>query len=251
MRLQEVINNNYNKLNDSDLHILEYILNNKQECSDLGINDLAQKCNVSRTTIFRLAKKLGFKGYSEFKFHLKWEEKETDQGESDYITSLHKDIDKTIKLSKEKNFTEICKLLYDAQRIFIYSTGTAQTAVARELKRTFLVAYKHFHIIESYREFEVVLPSITKDDVVLFISLSGNTTSFQSCINEISMKGIPSISITSLSNNQLSHMTDHNLYVAASPVKYNNSNIYPFSSFFILIERLFGEYIKYQKEQEE
>lgn len=53
MKLDELINNNYLKLNDSDLYILKYIMNNKNQCIDLTINELASKCNVSRTTILR------------------------------------------------------------------------------------------------------------------------------------------------------------------------------------------------------
>lgn len=250
MRLQEIINDNYNRLSENDLYILKYILNHKKECCGLGINELAKKCNISRTTIFRLAKKLGFKGYSEFKFHLKWEQKQVNQEEKDYIESLYKDINETIKLTKEKDFKKICKLIYNAERVFVYGTGTAQMTVAGELKRTFLIAHKYFHVIEGYTEFEVITPSITNGDLVIFISLSGNTTSFQSCINQVSMKGIDSISITNLSNNQLSRMVSHNLYVTTTPMNYKNGENYSFSMFFILIETLFRYYIKYQEELE-
>ncbi|GAB6138643.1 MurR/RpiR family transcriptional regulator [Halanaerobaculum tunisiense] len=250
MRLQEIINDHYDQLNENDLYILEYILNHKQECSQLGINPLADKCNVSRTTIFRLAKKLGFKGYSEFKFYLKWEEEENEQEKTDYTQHLYNDITETIKLIKERDFTEICEVLYQAERVFVYSTGAAQMNIAQELKRTFLITHNFFHIIDRHRELEVITPSITKEDVVIFISLSGNTIAFQSCLNEITMKGINTISITRLNNNQLAQMTDHNLYVMSSPWNYKDKESHSFSMFFILIEVLFRQYINYLQEQE-
>ncbi|MDY4308061.1 hypothetical protein SNF32_15765 [Enterococcus mundtii] len=37
----------------------------------MSINELAKQCNVSRTTIMRFCQKLGFDGFSEFKYHLK------------------------------------------------------------------------------------------------------------------------------------------------------------------------------------
>lgn len=250
MRLEEIINNNYDKLHEGDLAILKYILNHKKECCELSINSLADKCNVSRTTIFRLAKKLGFKGYSEFKFHLKWKEKEVISKEIDYPQHLYKDISDTIALIEDKNMINICKLLYNAKRIFVYGTGTAQMSIARELKRSFLLGHKSFNIIEGYRELEIITPSIKKgEDIIIFISLSGNTTSFQSCLNEIAVKGIDIISITNLSNNPLARMTSYNLYVKSSPLNYKNGEIYSFSMFFILIESLFRYYVKYQEEQ--
>ncbi|GIM30474.1 HTH-type transcriptional regulator GlvR [Clostridium polyendosporum] len=252
MRLEELINNNYNKLNDNDLYILKYILNNKSECYNLGINELAKKCNVSRTTILRFTQKLGFKGYSEFRVRLKWQEENNDNEEDDYVEKLYMDLNETIKLVREKDFTNICKLIYNAERVFVYGTGTAQLAVAQELKRTFLAAHKYFHLIEGYREFEIITPSITERDIVIIISLSGNTTSLYSCVNELSIRGIEYISITKLSNNKLSRMTPHNLYITNSIMNLSNGlTSETFSFFFILNEVLFRQYINYQQKQED
>lgn len=73
MRLEQLVNSNYSKLNDNDIYILRYILNNKEKCSTISINELAKLCNVSRTTVLRMVQKLGFDGYSEFKVYLKWQ----------------------------------------------------------------------------------------------------------------------------------------------------------------------------------
>lgn len=102
MKLEELVNNNYNKLNENDLYILKYILNNKKKCCDLGINEIAKKCNVSRTTILRFVQKLGFKGYSEFRVYLKWQEEENNYNESDYMEKLYSDLNENIKFIKEK-----------------------------------------------------------------------------------------------------------------------------------------------------
>ena len=39
MKIEELINNNYNKLNENDIYILKYILQNKTECFNLGITE--------------------------------------------------------------------------------------------------------------------------------------------------------------------------------------------------------------------
>ena len=73
MKLQELINKHYNTLNENDIYIWNYISNNKKECQNLAIDQLAYKCNVSRTTILRFAQKISLKGYSELKLYLKLE----------------------------------------------------------------------------------------------------------------------------------------------------------------------------------
>lgn len=251
MRLEELVNSNYDKLNENDLYILKYILNNKAECYNLGINDLAKKCNVSRTTILRFAQKLEFKGYSEFRVHLKWQEEQNDNEENDYIEKLYTDLNEAVKLIREKDFTNICKLIYNAERVFVYGTGTAQLAVAQELKRTFLVAHKYFCVIEGADEFGIITPTITERDVVIIISLSGNTTSLYSCVNELYIRDIKFISITKLSNNKLSTMTPHNLYITTSSMNLSNGlTSETFAFFFILIESMFRQYVNYQQKQE-
>ena len=73
MKLEALVYDNYKSLNENDKYIWKYILNNKKECENMSIQDLAANCNVSHTTILRFAQKLGLNGYSELKFCLKLE----------------------------------------------------------------------------------------------------------------------------------------------------------------------------------
>ena len=71
MRLEELINKNYNRLNENDLYIWQYISAHRKECEKLSIDDLANHCHVSRTTILRFSQRLGLKGYTELKVYLR------------------------------------------------------------------------------------------------------------------------------------------------------------------------------------
>lgn len=51
MYLEEMINAEYSRLNENDILIWQYIQLNKRECCEIAIEDLAQKCCISRTTI--------------------------------------------------------------------------------------------------------------------------------------------------------------------------------------------------------
>ena len=56
MKLEELVNRNYQQLNDNDLYIWNYINNHREVCTKITIEDLGKKCNVSRTTILRFSK---------------------------------------------------------------------------------------------------------------------------------------------------------------------------------------------------
>lgn len=71
MQLEELINKNYSQLNENDLYIWKYISTHRKECENISINQLADYCHVSRTTILRFSKRLGLKGFTELKVLLK------------------------------------------------------------------------------------------------------------------------------------------------------------------------------------
>ena len=54
MKLEELVNRNYQQLNDNDLYIWNYIIHHRKECERLSIDELALRCSVSRSTIFTL-----------------------------------------------------------------------------------------------------------------------------------------------------------------------------------------------------
>lgn len=250
MKLEELVNKNYSKLNENDLYILKYILKNKKECYNLGINELAKRCNVSRSTILRCVKKLGFEGYSEFKVHLKWKENDVCNEEVNNIEKLFTEINQTTNYIKDRDFTKICKLIYNANRVFVYGTGAAQGVVAQALKQTFLAINKYLFIIEGEEDFGTLIDNITERDVIIIISLSGNTTSLQKFTNKLSLRGIEYISITKLVNNKLSTSTPYNLYATTSAFMLNADKSYTsFTMYYILIEALFRHYVEYEKQQ--
>ncbi|MFX3625074.1 MAG: MurR/RpiR family transcriptional regulator [Ectobacillus sp.] len=247
MKLEELINKHYNHLHENDFHILKYILNHKSSCYELGINSLAEKCNVSRSSILRLAQKLGFSGYSEFRVFLKWQ----DQGITDEPVSgvevLNTDIQETIKYTNEKDFSGICELIVQAERIFVYGTGTAQLNCAYELQRMFIAVKQYLHVIQAQREFEMLLPGLTDKDIVIIISFSGDTPAIFPAVQSLVAKGISFISITNLKNNRLARMTPYNLYANSSETELHDGlKLNTFASFFIIGEMLFRKYVDYQ-----
>ncbi|MEK4886178.1 MurR/RpiR family transcriptional regulator [Bacillus sp. FSL W8-0223] len=251
MKIEELINKHYNQLHDNDLHILKYILNNKSSCYELGINSLAEKCNVSRSSILRLAQKLGFSGYSEFRVFLKWQDQKDPNIHKSGVEILRNDILETLKYAKNTDFSEICRLIYHTEKIFVYGTGTAQLNCAFDLQRMFLPVQKYFHVIQAQTEFEMIIKDLTLNDLIIIISFSGDTPSIFPAVQSLVAKGIPFISVTNLKNNRLARMTPYNLYAYSSCNELKDgTKLNTFSSFFIVGEMLFHHYVDFIKQKE-
>lgn len=60
-----------NTLNETEAHIYNYVMQNKEKVLEESIRELANVVHVSTATIVRFCKKLGCEGFMEFKYKLK------------------------------------------------------------------------------------------------------------------------------------------------------------------------------------
>ncbi|MGL5694435.1 MAG: MurR/RpiR family transcriptional regulator [Peptostreptococcaceae bacterium] len=251
MKLQELINTHYSSLNENDLHIWKYISNNKKECEKLAIDQLAFKCNVSRTTILRFAQKLSLKGYSELKLYLKMENKEPkeDMNTTEMVCNTYYEVIKSIK---EKDCSEIFKKFDSAKTIYVYGVGMIQSSIKKELKRIFLSSGKIFYDLSGYKESEISLKIANSDDLFIIISVSGENKFIIDFVSKLKVRNIPILSITKSKQNTLSQMSNYSLYISSVKLTQdlNQVDYDSITSYFILIEILFLKYLEYKKGKE-
>lgn len=251
MRIYELVNENYKQLNDNDLYIWEYISNHMKECSNLSIEELAKRCNVSRTTVLRFSKKLGLKGYSELKVILSMEKKVLPNPETrqDLIFDVYRSY---MDYLKSVDFTSVLDKVHKAKNLYVHSTGVVQDSVAEELKRSFLMVNKLFFNISSVSEKDAFLDIITPDDLVFIISYSGESQSMIEFARQLKINNISIVSITANKNNSLSHVADECLYVDAGNVDNPlGARFESLVSYYILIDYLSVSYMQYCEDRGE
>lgn len=223
MELIALLNKHYDKLNENDLYTLRYILDHKKECYDISITQLAEKINMSPSSILRTTQKLGFSGYSEFKFALKKElENEmihspVNDGQN-YFDLLNESINNTFKHFHNTDLKAIIDHIYNARNVFIYGTGWAQKLAGEQLVRLFFSCKRPMILVNHYTEFKSMLPNYSKDDFIIFISLSGNTEHIAESLRFLKVKEIPTLSITDFNNNQLATLATYNLYYQSTEI---------------------------------
>lgn len=139
MTLEELVNNKLDKLNPTDLIVWRYIYAHKKECCYISIYDIADNCNVSRTTVLRFAKKLGLDGFSDLKMMLKMEISQAREKPSMDIAQATVNLCKHVgeEIAKQ-DFTRLNKLLHNAKRIFVYASGHVQKNVVELAKKLHL-----------------------------------------------------------------------------------------------------------------
>lgn len=254
MKLDELVNKYYKNLNENDLYIWNYISKNRKECEKLTIDQLAYKCNVSRTTILRFAQKLSLKGYGELKVYLKLDNEKSKEAINnvEIVCDAYTEVIKNIK---EKDYTEIFKAIDEAENLYVYGIGMVQSSIKKEIKRIFLTAGKVFYDLSGYSEADAIVNIANSNDLFVIISMSGENEYVLDFSKNLKIRNVPIISITKLKDNSLARLSDYNLYISTAliPKISNDIDFESLTSYFILIEILFLKYIEYktQKEKEE
>lgn len=251
MKLDELINKYYKQLNENDLYIWNYISKHKKECETLPIDKLANKCNVSRTTILRFAQKLSLKGYGELKVYLKLDNTIT-QENTNNVEIFCDAYTEVIKNIKEKDCTEIFKAIEKANTLYVYGIGMVQSSIKKEIKRAFLTAGKVFYDLSGYTEATAIVNLATDKDLFVIISMSGENQFILDISKNLKIRNIPIISITRLKDNSLAKISDYNLYTSTAliPKISNDIDFESLTCYFILIEILFLKYMEYKTHKE-
>lgn len=247
MRFQELVNQQYGELNENDMIICKYIINHTKECSEFTLDELANECHVSKTTIMRFSQKLGLEGYSELKIILKWEIKNRVNMLDKTLENVCSNYNRLMKEMSERNFDDICKTIYEAKRIFVCGTGAVQNNVAREISRIFLYANRFIHYLEGGNETTKTLPEFVEEtDLFILISFSGENKSIVDLAQKLKLRECKIIAITRLDNNTLANLSNYSLYVSTMIIRTGYERGYETSTlFFILIEILFIKYLDY------
>lgn len=245
MRLEELFNSHIHKLNETDFTILNYIVSNKNQVVNMSLEEISEKTYVSAASLVRCAKKLGFSGFSEFKYFIKRElvEKEKDIEISANI--LKDDIQNTLKLVSQTNLYPICKAIEKANKIIVFGTDWGEKIAAEILVRSFLACNIYMHKVPSVTEMNWCLENLNSEDLVIIISFRGKSSTVKNIIGQLKMYDIPFISITPLSKSPLASEANFNLYYKFTNLQVDENydkeyNLY--SSLLVLIEMLFSYY---------
>lgn len=253
MDLEVLVNQHFHELNENDLQILSYVMKHKNKCQTMPIVELAQTTLTSKSSIVRLAKKLGFSGFSEFKYSLKNDSDKTqrDKAQVNFSSLQSEDNKATAKLFNQTDVVPILKEIYSAKRIFCYGTGWGQRDVLSDFRRNMVPLEKFLILLSAQRELQMAAAStITEDDLLIVLSLSGDIQEVKDEMTMLKLKEIPILSITNLRNNNLASMATHNLYFQATPISLKGEDIFSFLPLFQVTDSLFRTYLDFYQQND-
>lgn len=253
MNLRDLINSRQESFSETEKEILNYMLDNQLTVESMTISSLAAAAHVSKSSVIRLTKKLGFSGYSELKYFLKSSKDNPNNNLYDVLANQRKDLEDTKKYLDQLDFEPFIHLLANANIVYCYGTGYAQKNAANEFSKSLLGCQVRSMVLPAKTEFDVSMSAFTKQDLVIFISLSGETDEMKEDLKILKLRQIPFVTITEFSQNYMSSLANYSLHYHVTPMVIHGQSrqLHSFITLNLLLDTVIRRYIVSLGEEQE
>ncbi|WP_238903528.1 MurR/RpiR family transcriptional regulator [Clostridium sp. YIM B02506] len=195
--------------NENDL--LQYIASNKSKISKMSINEFAQNTYVSTATILRLCKKLGFNGFNDLKFNIKYYSTSKD---TDYSIGLNGILsNRLIELKETMSFLNLADLnfivdcLCSNKNIHIFGRGLTQMSL-EYLYNILISLNRHCMFYFDPPLVYQIASQMTENDVFIIGSFGGSTEPIVKAVEISNATSGTVIAITSNPDSELAKKSD-------------------------------------------
>ena len=161
------------KLSETEQYFWDYIESHILDIPNYSIVKLSEQANVSTATIVRTMKKKGYEGFTAFKHHLKEQEK-VDKGIRRAILKNEQEVVRTINMIEIGNIEDAIQKIKFAERVIIFARGFSEM-IGQEMMVKFQLTGKNCQMHNDPEIIKNISRKLTKRDIVIFISLNGET----------------------------------------------------------------------------
>ncbi|MFI3141485.1 MAG: MurR/RpiR family transcriptional regulator [Clostridia bacterium] len=233
------------KLNDTDDSIIEYIRENRENISKVSIQKIATDLFISPNAIMRLARKIGYSGFSELKYAL-----QSENSPSDYKTVASRIFDKipqnvarTLDVSDEAVSSDMVKLMDNANRILFVGVGDS-VYFCEMFGRYLRCLDKKVEYFHQIHDSEYIAQQYTEGDLIVVISASGKTERLVTLARKAQKRGVKTVCMTHYGANPLSKVCDMQVCFWGEKRIVNNYNVTDYIGLMMCIRSICEQFWK-------
>jgi DNA-binding MurR/RpiR family transcriptional regulator len=215
--IEDKIKENKDKLTKSDLKFVDYLKNaNLNDLMYQSITELSEMCGVGEATILRFCRKIGLKGYQEFKLVLAQELAVKNTGNDEGLAgkiaeNMISAIMETKNIIDIDTVKEAVTLLESSKNKFLFGLGHSGMAAAEAKNRLIRIGF-HVDAVTDPHFMAIITSTLTKDDVIVLISISGSTKDIIEVAKLAKENGVKIIVLTSHVKSPVAKFADVILY---------------------------------------
>lgn len=252
-------------LTDTEKRIADYILQNLAEIPSLNVETIAKHTYTSHSSVIRLAKKMGYDGFKNFRFgiaemahsqmfHPAFVDANFPFASTDPTEDILKKmadltistIHKTRAQMNNAIMEQAAETIEKAQRVFLFALGDSQIR-ARSFQNKLVKINKYLIVADEYGDDAWNAANLCPNDCAIFITYRGKNAQYQKILKHLTSIGVPSIVITGNPKAKISKLA--NLAIVASHDELDFLKVGTFSSqvaFEYILDALFA--LMYAKE---
>lgn len=215
----------YGKLSSSEKTVADYLITHFHEAIRMSVHELAAKAGVSAATPVRLAQRMGFQGYKDFRLHLAQRQPEhedlildikqtTDSVAETAEKVLHAEME-TLRLTLQeldiKTLEEIAERIKTAKQLLFFGTGTS-LLVCRDAASKFRRTGKVVHCTDDPYEAASLLASFDNQDMIVCVSHSGENAATLKTMRLAKARNLYRVAVTTFADSTLCREADRILY---------------------------------------
>jgi RpiR family carbohydrate utilization transcriptional regulator len=226
------------QLSEKERSIANLIIDHPEKIIHSTISEIAEELGVADATVFRLCKRIGFKGYQAMKIALA---SEVASPVNDIYEAITEDdneetiarkvfmanvstLNDTIQMLDMNHFKAAVNALASARKVDFYGNG-GSGAIAMDAHHKFLrcgllsscYTDSHLQIISASQ--------LTKEDVVVCISHSGSSKDIIEALEVAKANGATTIGITHFAQTPLTKIADITLFTVSEETEYRSESL--------------------------
>ncbi|MFC3419956.1 MurR/RpiR family transcriptional regulator [Salinicoccus hispanicus] len=206
----EQYKNSYTK---SESKIYDYIIAKTDLVIYHSLTELAESCGVGEATVLRFFRKIGYKGFQEFKFSLAKEvDLAGDEEDNDsYIFKVKQNmvnaIENSYEVIEEEALEKAIEILDHAKDVVAFGVGASSIA-ALDMQNRLLRIGKNIEVFGDPHSQVMRTASMDSGTAVIAISITGSTKDTVDSVRAAKEKGARVIAITNYSRSPLTKHAD-------------------------------------------
>lgn len=253
----------YNQFTRTERKIADYVIKNIDKVLFMSLSDLSAACKVADASVHRFCRRMGVKGYQEFKMKLSLSlNADENQEKTDTAASIKNgDIDQmmdaildnhinalkeTRRLVNGEEVKKIVRMMENAKRIYFFGIGdsllTAQSARNKFLRITNKVSC----ILDPHMQ-AMAASMATEEDLIVFISYSGSTKDNVYVAQIAREAGAKMVAITRFLKSPLTEYADALLVCGSNEGPLEGGSMGAKLSQLLIVDILFNEYYRRNK----
>lgn len=224
------------KLTKSDNKILSYMHQNYENIIFQTITDVSEASQTSDASVIRLCRKLGYKGFQEFKIKMARSATNippeliheglnpSDQGEQvlyKTFSSIKEALDSTYKVIDFGEFEKASSSICNARKIVVFGLGSSASVAADIAHKLLRIGLNASYQADNHFQM-IACCSLNEQDVIIGISHSGMSKDIVEAMKFGKSQGAVTICITNNTRSEITKkdVSDIKLFTASQETKY-------------------------------